>query len=218
MNNLAISPSFNISESQVHQNNLLRQNAKVRVYQARVLSTLLYGSETCTYMPEERRLSTFHLRRILDIKWQDHIPNSDILTRAGVPYMYSLLSQRQQSLRWLDHVRRMDDGRISKVVLHGQVASGRQRVGRPALRFKDTCKYDMKTCKIDTDTWRQKVKQGIEHALPAAGTADRGLTFTATQDAAAQQHPGSEPLSGAPGIIFRDYALPTITSFQHLSR
>ena len=68
----------------------------------------------------------------------------------------------------------MEDGRIPKDVLYGQLASGSQRMGRPALRFKDTCKCDMKACKIDTDTWedaagdrarwRQKVKQGIEHA------------------------------------------------------
>ena len=77
-------------------------------------------------------------------------------------------------LRWLDLLRRMEDGRIPKDVLYGQLASGSQRMGRPALRFKDTCKCDMKECKIDTDTWedaagdrarwRQKVKQGIEHA------------------------------------------------------
>ena len=38
-------------------------------------------------------------------------------------------------------------------LLYGQVASGSRRVGRPARRFKDTCRRDMKVCKIDTDTW-----------------------------------------------------------------
>ena len=33
--------------------------------------------------------------------WQDHIPNNDILTRTGVPSMYSHLSQRR--LRWIGH-------------------------------------------------------------------------------------------------------------------
>ena len=120
------------------KNSILTQNTKVRVYQACILCTLLYGSETCTtHMPQECLLNTFHircLRRILDIKWQDHIPNNDILTRAGVSSMYSLLSR----------VRRMEDGRIPKHVLYGQLASGRsRRVGRPALRFKDTCKCDV---------------------------------------------------------------------------
>ena len=122
-------------------------------------------------MHQERRLNTYHMRcmrRILDIKWQDHIANSDILTCAGVPSMYSRLSQLR--LRWLGLVRRMEDGRILKDVLYGQLASGSKRVGRPAFLFKDTCKRDMKACKIDIDTWEdatgdcarwgQKVKQG----------------------------------------------------------
>ena len=83
----------------VWYNNLLTQNTKVRVYQACILSTLLYGSETwTTYMRQEHRLNTFHmrcLRRILGIKWQNRVSNSDILTRAGIPSIYSLLSQRR---------------------------------------------------------------------------------------------------------------------------
>ena len=156
----------------VWKNSLFTQNTKVRVYQARILSTLLYGSETWTIcMRQERRLNIFHmrcLRRILDIKWQDHIPNNDILTRSGVPAMYSL-----------GHVRRMEDGRIPKGYLYGQLAPGSRRVGRPALGFKDTCKRNMKACKLDTDTWedaagdrvrwRQKVKQEVEHADSVRG-------------------------------------------------
>ena len=166
----------------VWKNSLLTQKAKVRVYQACILSTLLYGSETwTTYMRQERRLNIFYmryLRRILDIKWQDHIPNSNILTRTGVPSMYC--PQGQRRLRWLGHVRRMEDGRIPKDVFYGQLASGSRRVGRSALRFKGTCKRGMKACKIDTDTWedaagerahwRQKVKQEVEHA-----DSERGL-------------------------------------------
>ena len=48
-------------------------------------------------------------------------------------------------------------------------------------------------------------------ALPAAGTADRGLASITTQDAAALQKPWTKPLLGTTGIVFRDYALPTNT-------
>ena len=76
----------------------VRKNSLLAQY---ILSTLLYGSETwTTYMHQERRLNTFHMRcmrRILDIKWQDHIPNNDILTRTGVLSIYSLVSQRRPS-------------------------------------------------------------------------------------------------------------------------
>ena len=81
----------------VWENRLLTEDTKMRVYQACVLSTLLYGSEAwTTYQRQEHRLNTFHmgcLGRILDIRWQDRIPNSDILTRAGIPSIFSVLIQ-----------------------------------------------------------------------------------------------------------------------------
>ncbi len=51
------------------------EHTKIRVYQACILSTQLYGSKSwTTYKRQERRLSTFHmscLKRILNISWQD---------------------------------------------------------------------------------------------------------------------------------------------------
>ena len=127
-------------------------------------------------MGQERRLNTFHmrcLRCILDIKWQDHIPNDDILTRTGVPSMYSLLNQRR--LRWLGNVRRMEDGRIPKDDLNGQLASGRQpasgATSPPLQRHLQARHEGMQDSKDtwedaagDRARWRQKVKQGLEHA------------------------------------------------------
>ena len=83
----------------VWENKMLTENIKMRIYQACALSTLLYGSESgTTYICQERHLNTFHVRclmRILGITWQDHIPYSDILDRARIGSMYSLLSQRR---------------------------------------------------------------------------------------------------------------------------
>ena len=121
----------------VWENSSLTRRTKILVYQACVLSTLLYGSEAwTTYMRQEHRLNAFHmrcLRRILGINWQDHITNREVLSRAGVSSMYSLLSQRR--LRWLGHLHRMDDGRLPKDILYGQLARGKRRPGGPRLRF-----------------------------------------------------------------------------------
>ena len=109
---------------------------KMAVYNACVISTLLYGSETwTTYAGQERRLNTFHLRsirRILGICWQDKVTNADVLYRAGLPTMYTLLRQRRR--RWLGHVRRMEDGRIPRYILYGELALGRRTTGRLHLR------------------------------------------------------------------------------------
>ena len=83
--------------------------------------------------------------------------------------MFTLLRQRR--LRWLGHVRRMDDGRIPKDLLYGELATGKRVPGRPKLRFTDVCRRDMKACHIahetweaaadDRSKWRQQVSQGL---------------------------------------------------------
>ena len=106
------------------------------------------------YARQEKRLNTFHmrsLRRILGISWQDKVPNTEVLSRAGLPSMSTLLRQRR--LRWLGHVHRMPDGRIPKDLLYGELATGSRRRGRPQLRYRDALKRDMKAVGIDTETW-----------------------------------------------------------------
>ncbi|KAI8488372.1 hypothetical protein Bbelb_339680 [Branchiostoma belcheri] len=75
----------------------------------------------------------------------------DVLTRASIPSMYTLLKQCR--LRWLGHVCRMPDGRIPKDLLYSELANGTRARGRPHLRFKDVVKRDMKDMDIDINTW-----------------------------------------------------------------
>ena len=139
----------------VWQNNNLTQMKKLCVYQACALSTLVYnGGAWKTYTTQEKKLNSFHLRclrRILDIPWQDKITNTEELVRASIFSMYTLLSQRR--LRWLGHVHRMANGRIPRDMLYGELVTGTRTVGRPYLRYRDTCKRDMKVAGIDTMTW-----------------------------------------------------------------
>ena len=164
----------------VWNNSLLSERTKVLVYQACVLSTLLYGSESWTaYARQEKRLNSFHLRclrRLLKIKWQDRVPNTEVLDRAGLLSMPALLSHRR--LRWLDHVHRMDPHRLPREIPYGELRGGARRVGRPQLRFKDVCKRDMKGAQINADTWEalakdrdiwhHKVKEGVHSAEQTA--------------------------------------------------
>ena len=116
---------------------------------------ILYGSETwTTHARPEGRLNTFHsrtIRRILGISLQDKVTNADVLSRAGRPTMYTLFRQRR--LRWLGHVCRMEDGRIPKYILYGELALGRRTTGRPHPRYKDVCVRDLKAVDIDTMSW-----------------------------------------------------------------
>ena len=125
------------------------------VYIACVISPLLYGSETwTTYAGQESKFNTFHLRSIssiLGISWLDKVTNADVLSRAVLPSIYTLLRQRR--LRWLSHVRRMEDGRIPKDIIYGELALGRRTTGHPHLRYKYVCVRDMKAVDIDTMSW-----------------------------------------------------------------
>ena len=149
--------TFSRLTERVWENNALTTHTKILVYKACVLSTLLYGSECwCLYSKQERRLNAFHmkcLRRILDIKWTDMITNNAVLEQANI---YSLTSiMRQQRLRWLGHITRMENSRIPKQILFGQLARGTRRKGRPLLRYKDILKKDLLEVGINPDTFAE---------------------------------------------------------------
>ena len=80
-------------------NDLLSERTQMCVYQACVLSTLLYDSESwTTYARQERRLNAIHLRclwRLLLIRWQDRVTNTEVLEGAGLLSMPSLPIQRR---------------------------------------------------------------------------------------------------------------------------
>jgi len=70
-------------------------DTKVAVYRAVVLTSLLYSSEAWTlYHQHIKKLDNFHmrwLRRILNVKWQDKVPNSIILEKCGISGIEAIL-------------------------------------------------------------------------------------------------------------------------------
>ena len=86
----------------VWSNGLLSLNTKTQVYQACVLSTLLYSSEAwTTYAKQESRLEVFHLRclrRILGVTWEDKVTNDTVLEKTGLLSIHLLLCQRRPAV------------------------------------------------------------------------------------------------------------------------
>jgi len=80
------------------------------------------------------RLDQFHLRclpKIARVKWQDRIPNTDVLKTCGIMGIEAFLLKVQ--LRWVGHIMHMPDSRIPKQVFLGQLASGKRLQCGPVL-------------------------------------------------------------------------------------
>ena len=140
----------------IYGSTAMSSNLSLEPEQACLFSTLLYGSETWpTYSVQEQHLNIIvcqcHLRTIMHVTWKDHVSNHDILAKGKILSLHALISQKR--LRWLGHVTRMEDGGIPKEMLCSELCLGTRPTGRPALRFKDVCKRDMKACNINTSSW-----------------------------------------------------------------
>ena len=82
------SVAFGRLRANVWERNGIKLDTKLKVYKAVVLPTVLYACETWTvYQRHAKRLNHFHLsclRKLLKIKWQDKIPDTEVLTKAGM--------------------------------------------------------------------------------------------------------------------------------------
>ena len=94
----------------------IRLDTKLKVYKAVVLPTLLYACETWTvYQRHAKKLNHFHLSclmKLLKIRWQDKIPDTEVLKKAKMQSVHTLLKLAQ--LRWTGHVTRMPDERCQR--------------------------------------------------------------------------------------------------------
>jgi len=104
------SSAFGRLKKTVWERRGISQRNKIKVYRAVVSTTLLYGCKTWTiYRRHEKQLQQFHLRclRIFKIRWQDKIPNTEVLERAELPSV--ITTMRKAQTRWAGHVLRTSD-------------------------------------------------------------------------------------------------------------
>ena len=134
-------------QSRVWKNRKLHLKTKMAVCHACILSTLLYGAETwITYAHQLKRLQSFHtrlLRKVIGNKWEDKATNLEVLDKSGQECIDTIIGMKR--LKWLGHIERMDDQRISKQVLYGESELGKRKVGSPKLRYIDQIKTDINT-------------------------------------------------------------------------
>ena len=74
-----IGKAASVMAKKAGNNSKLTEHTKIQIYRVCIVSTLLYARQ-------KRKLNACHmrsLRRILNVNWQDKIPNNTVLKRAG---------------------------------------------------------------------------------------------------------------------------------------
>ena len=154
------SVAFGLLESRVWADRGISRRAKIKVYEACVLTALLYSSETwTTYRRHIRVLERFHqgcLRRILGIKWQSCTPDTAVLESAETCSIEKLLVRNQ--MRWVGHVLRMGCERLPKQLLYGELTGRKRPNHKPRKRFKDVIKCNLKSLDITVKNWEQEAE------------------------------------------------------------
>ena len=142
----------------------LDRTTKIQFFRACVESILLYGAETWTITRKfEDRINgcyTQLLRRVLNISWRDHIPNSEVY--GDIPPLSETIKTRR--LQFAGHCLRTTDQPISQL-LFWSPPGGHFNRGRKRLSYPDTISKDMGLDMLevqqimrDKASWRNFVK------------------------------------------------------------
>ena len=135
---------------------------KLRQKNTIIDKTLTYASETWKLTERDRKqMNIFErkvYRRILGPVYDNEKENCRVLTNkeiyASVKKLTITETIRLNRLRWFEHVRRMEENRISKRVLYMNLGTTRLR-RRPRSRWQDEVREDGRI--VGEEGWQEKV-------------------------------------------------------------
>ena len=91
------------------------------------------------------------MRTIVNIHWSDFTTNVEVLEQAEVSSIEAIILKYQ--LGWAGHVSRLEDHRLPKSVMFGELSSGPRERYAPKKPFKDSLKKSVTACNIDHRQW-----------------------------------------------------------------
>jgi hypothetical protein len=116
----------------------MTKEAKLRIHSITAKAALRFSSEAWVLKErDEQRLEAAQmkfLRPLIGITKLDRERNQSVREKLGVQNIVLELKQYQRE--WLQHVERMDTGRIPKQALRYR-PQGKRSIGRPRKRWKD---------------------------------------------------------------------------------
>ena len=173
-------------------------------------------------------MDQFHQRclpSISGIKWQDHVLNEEVLKRASLPSIESILLQVQ--LHWACHATRMEDIRLTKAVIFCKLQEGKRDLGAPRKRYKDQLKRQLAQAGIghqswqqasDRDSWRSSVtKASCEFRQRGIKLQGKNTTGRKSEHHPYHPHPKPPSVQSAVGVRINNRSLQPQTSMQDLT-
>ncbi|KAJ4434368.1 hypothetical protein ANN_22927 [Periplaneta americana] len=117
---------------------LVQNSTRIKIYNTLALPTLLYGSEIWTLKKKDmNRIKATEMkffRRTAGYTLLDRKRNEEILEQLEVESVEEKITRYK--FNWLDHVRRMENSRIPKIMMQYK-PRGHRRPGRPLRRLLD---------------------------------------------------------------------------------
>ena len=154
-----VSKAFGCLRQPIFRNQQMSADTKRSVYKAVAMPILLYGSETWVVKSDSlRRLESFHnqcVRSILGVtkhhQWKNRITTRQLASDFGMSESMSAILSRHH-LCWLGHVAQMDDSRLPKQILFGELLPKRPCHG-VKRRWRDLVSLDLKCMEIPENAW-----------------------------------------------------------------
>ncbi|KAJ7427641.1 hypothetical protein WISP_05257 [Willisornis vidua] len=92
------------------------------------------------------------------MRWTDYETNEFLLEQAGITSIEVMLIRTQ--LHWTGHMSRMEDHRLLKIVLYGELSTSCHKEGDPKRRYKDSLKQYLSLGHIDYHQWSTLASDG----------------------------------------------------------
>ena len=142
------------------------RSVKTAMYKAEVLPALLYGCETWTlktpHLIKLRSKHRKHLTRLIGFKKRritDHpLSYRKALTITECESIDTTIHRLR--LRLAGRIVRMNDERLPKVMLFGELDAGKRRRGAPEKSWRSCLRDSLKAFKIDDKNWIKLAEEG----------------------------------------------------------
>ena len=148
---------------------------KLKIFKLTAIPTLLYGSEVWAPTKDEiSRLESWQhrcIRYMMNIRYSTHgnVSSTELRKKTGLRTIHSLLRERRW--KWLGHAARMNEERVPRKMLTGQLGRKR-RLGKPRMSWKRIVNEDLQAIGCTSDyskkaqdrkSWRDKIKGPYRH-------------------------------------------------------